>query len=94
MEVDYRGERKAWVDTFVKLEVVMGLVFGKLFGRGEFFFSLTSFEVGNGRSVKFWTNRWRAEEPLCNFFPSLYALALSKEAWMADLGDDTRGLGH
>ncbi|RVW16278.1 DEAD-box ATP-dependent RNA helicase 8 [Vitis vinifera] len=57
-EVDYRGERKAWVDTFVKLEVVMG---------------------------------WRAEEPLCNFFPSLYALALSKEAWMADLGDDTRG---
>ncbi|RVX20179.1 hypothetical protein CK203_004799 [Vitis vinifera] len=27
-------------------------------------------------------------------FPSLYALALSKEAWVADFWDDTRGMRH
>ena len=50
--------------------------------------------MDNDRSVKFWKNRWCADEHLCNSFPSLYASALSKEAWVADLWEDLGGGGH
>ena len=45
----------------------------------------TLFVVGNGRRVKFWRDRWCGDEPLCVSFPSLFALARSKKAWVADL---------
>ena len=44
-----------------------------------------SFMVGNGRRVKFSTNKWCGYEPLCVSFHSLYVLVDSKEAWMANL---------
>ncbi|CBI24109.3 hypothetical protein VitviT2T_017099 [Vitis vinifera] len=47
--------------------------------------SRTLFVVGYGRRVKFWRDRWWGDEPLCMSFPSLFALASSKEAWVADL---------
>lgn len=34
--------------------------------------------------VKFWKDRWYSEQPLCEIFPSLFALSSSKEAWVAD----------
>ena len=45
----------------------------------------TLFVVGNGRRVKFWRDRWCGDEPLCVSFPSLFAFARSKKAWVADL---------
>ena len=51
----------------------------------ELFNSMISFEVGNGRRVKFWKDWWCGEEPLCEIFPSLFALSDFKEAWVADL---------
>ncbi|RVW93915.1 putative mitochondrial protein [Vitis vinifera] len=45
------------------------------------------FSVGNGRSVKFWKNNWYGNFALCNSFPSLYAFAYSKEAWVVELWD-------
>ena len=51
----------------------------------ELFNSMISFEVGNGRRVKFWKDWWCGEEPLCKIFPSLFALSDFKEAWAADL---------
>ena len=47
--------------------------------------SRTLFVVGNGRRVKFWRDRWCGDEPLCLSFPSLFTLASSKEAWVANL---------
>ncbi|RVW75339.1 putative ribonuclease H protein [Vitis vinifera] len=47
--------------------------------------SRTLFVVGYGRRVKFWRDRWWGDEPLCVSFPSLFALASSKEAWVANL---------
>lgn len=50
--------------------------------------------MGNGRRVKFLTDKWSGEEPLCLSFPSLYTLVASKEAWVAYYWDDTGGMGH
>ncbi|RVW89960.1 hypothetical protein CK203_036579 [Vitis vinifera] len=38
--------------------------------------------VGNGVRVKFWKDRWCSEQPLCEIFPSLFALYDLKEAWI------------
>lgn len=57
----------------------------------DLFFRKTLFEVGDGKKIKFWTDKWCAKEPLCNSFPSLYALASSKKAWVGDLLKDFGG---
>ena len=46
-----------------------------------------SFSVGNGRRVRFWRDRWCGDSPLCESFPSLFALSAEKEAWVADVWD-------
>ena len=60
----------------------------------DLFFRRTSLEVGNGRRVKFQTDKLCGEEPLCLSFPSLYALVVFKEAQVVDFWDDIRGIGH
>ena len=45
-----------------------------------------SFEVGNGRKVRFWEDVWCGEAPLCSSFPSLYEVASSKGDMMVDFG--------
>ncbi|RVX22063.1 putative ribonuclease H protein [Vitis vinifera] len=47
----------------------------------------TSFSVGNGRRVRFWRDRWCGDALLCESFPSLFALSIEKEAWVADVWD-------
>ncbi|KAL6347194.1 hypothetical protein AAG906_012775 [Vitis piasezkii] len=37
------------------------------------------FSVDNGRRTRFWLDSWCGDEALCNSFPSLFALAVSKE---------------
>ncbi|RVW99586.1 hypothetical protein CK203_021359 [Vitis vinifera] len=51
----------------------------------DMFNSKASFAVGSRSRVKFWKDRWYNEEPLCETFPSLFALSDSKEAWVAYL---------
>ncbi|RVW44985.1 putative ribonuclease H protein [Vitis vinifera] len=46
-----------------------------------------AFKVGNGIRVSFWRDRWCGESPLCMSFPSLFALTVEKEAWVADIWD-------
>ena len=48
-----------------------------------------SFEVGNGRKVRFWEDVWCGEAPLCYSFPSLYDVASSKGAKVAELWEVT-----
>ncbi|RVW41946.1 putative ribonuclease H protein [Vitis vinifera] len=43
------------------------------------------FVVGNGKRIKFWKDIWCGDEPLCVSFPSLFALAVSKDAWVKDV---------
>ena len=43
------------------------------------------FSVGDDRRVKFWKDKWCGNIALYDSFPSLYALAASKEAWLVGL---------
>ena len=38
------------------------------------------FFLGDGRRVRFWEDRWCGDDALSLSFPSLFALATSKEA--------------
>ncbi|RVW29580.1 Exonuclease 1 [Vitis vinifera] len=51
------------------------------------------FSMGNGRRVKFWKDNWCRNFTLCNSFPSLYAFATYKEAWLEELWDHSGGEG-
>ena len=44
-----------------------------------------SFLVGNGGMVKFWKDKWCGDNSLSVSFPSLFALADSKEGWVEDV---------
>ena len=39
------------------------------------------------RRVRFWKDNWCGNNTLCDSFPSLYALADSKDAWVTDCWD-------
>ncbi|KAL6345634.1 hypothetical protein AAG906_017366 [Vitis piasezkii] len=43
------------------------------------------FVVGDGKKVRFWKDKWCGTTPLCEDFPSLFALATSKEAWVNEV---------
>lgn len=47
--------------------------------------SKISFSVENGQRVRFWNNKWCEDELFCVSFPSLFVVAISKEAWMTDV---------
>ena len=40
--------------------------------------------------MSFWKNKWCGESTLCTSFPSLFALAVNKEATVVDVWDDSR----
>ncbi|RVW64332.1 putative ribonuclease H protein [Vitis vinifera] len=44
-------------------------------------------ECWQWKEVRFWRDRWCGDAPLCESFPSLYALSIEKEAWVADVWD-------
>ncbi|RVW97150.1 hypothetical protein CK203_030078 [Vitis vinifera] len=78
----YRGlahagsERGAWRGLWKGIRMDWDLVGARI-----------SFSVGNGRRVSFWRDRWCGDAPLCDSFPSIYALSIEKEAWVADVWD-------
>ncbi|RVW27574.1 hypothetical protein CK203_097512 [Vitis vinifera] len=41
--------------------------------------------MGNGQKVRFWKDKWCEDELLSVSFPSLFALAASKEVWVANM---------
>ena len=55
------------------------------------FFQNAVFALGNERTINFWNDVWCGEEALSNSFPSLFNLALNKEAKVADIWDRSEG---
>ena len=47
------------------------------------------FSVGNGSRIRFWLDPWCGVEALCNSFPSLFAVVVSKEDWVAEVWDSS-----
>ena len=43
------------------------------------------FEVGDGKNVSFWKDKWCGINPLCEAFLSLFAIATTKEAWVNEV---------
>ena len=48
--------------------------------------------MGNGRRVKFWHDVWCNDMPLKDSFPSLFAFAIAKEAWVDDIREAEGGM--
>ncbi|RVW99516.1 putative ribonuclease H protein [Vitis vinifera] len=44
-----------------------------------------AYQVGSGWRVKFWKDKWCGDEPLCESFPYLFSISLSKDAWVSDV---------
>ena len=44
-----------------------------------------AFHLGNGQRVKFWKDKWCGDGPLCESFPSLFSISMSKNAWVSDV---------
>ncbi|RVW63178.1 putative mitochondrial protein [Vitis vinifera] len=52
-----------------------------------------SFWVGDGKRVRFWKDTWYENTPLCEAYPSLFDLAVSKDARVADCWDSMGEVG-
>ena len=46
-----------------------------------------TFSMGDGRRVRFWKDKWCGYNTHHDSLPSLFALAVSKDAWVADCWD-------
>ena len=44
-----------------------------------------AYRVGSGQRVRFWTNKWCGDEPLCESFSSLFSISLSENAWVLEV---------
>ena len=56
--------------------------------------SRLAYQVGSSWRVKFWKDKWCGDEPLCESFPSLFSISLSKDAWVSDVWNpDSDGEG-
>ena len=51
---------------------------------GPLMFKNDSFVEGDGKRVKFWKDIWCRNNSVREAFPSLFALADSKDAWVAN----------
>ena len=57
------------------------------------FFQNSVFALRDGRRINFWKDVWCAEETLCARYPSLFNLALNKEAMVEDIWHSGEGAG-
>ena len=58
-----------------------------------FFFQNAAFVLGDGRMINFWSDVWCGGEALSNRFRTLFNLATSKEAKVADIWEIIEGEG-
>ena len=80
-------EEEGWYTREVREGFGVGL-WKEIRKEGRLSFAKQScFSVGNDRNVKFWKDNWCGNFALCNSFPSLYAFASYKEAWLVELRD-------
>ena len=75
----YREEKGGW--TSCEIREAYGVGLWKAINKvGQLVTPFFGYEVGKGKNVKFWKDKWCGTSPLSEAFPSLFALATSKEA--------------
>ena len=82
----YGEEEGGWISCEVREGYGVGL-WKEIRKEGVLLFKNASFTVGDGRRVKFWKDIWCGNIPLCEVFPSLFAFAVSQDAWVEDCWD-------
>ena len=80
----YRVEERGWYTREGREGFGVGL-WKEIRQEGYRLSNYIVFSVGNVRRIKFWLNSWCGDEALCNSFLFLFALAISKEEWVATL---------
>ncbi|RVW95972.1 putative ribonuclease H protein [Vitis vinifera] len=88
----YGEEGGGWISREVREGYGVGF-WKEIRKEGFLMFQNVSFAVGDGRRVKFWKDIWCGNIPLCEAFPSLFAFAVSQDAWVADCWDSIRDAG-
>ncbi|RVW46790.1 Homeobox-DDT domain protein RLT2 [Vitis vinifera] len=83
---EVRGGRRGWASREVRESYGVGF-WKEIRKEGALMQNKVVFSVGSGRRVKFWKDIWWGNFALCNSFPSLYAIASSKEAWVEEFWD-------
>ncbi|RVW34823.1 Transposon TX1 uncharacterized 149 kDa protein [Vitis vinifera] len=53
--------------------------------RGDGALEKLAYQVGSGQRVRFWTDKWCGDEPICESFPSFFSIFLSKNAWVSEV---------
>ena len=81
-------ERGGWSTRGVREGYGVGL-WKEISKEGLLLLNNVSFSVGDGKRVRFWKDIWCGNISLCEAFPSLYDLVVSKDAWVADCWDST-----
>ena len=78
------GEERGWRSGETREAYGVGLwkAINKV---GQLVTPFFSFEVGDGKNVSFWKDKWCGISPLCEAFPSLFTIAMSKEAWVNEV---------
>ena len=79
-------ERGGWSTRGVREGYGVGL-WKEISKEGLLLLNNVSFSVGDGKRVRFWKDIWCGNISLCEAFPFLYDLAVSKDAWVADCWD-------
>ncbi|RVW98499.1 microtubule-associated protein AIR9 [Vitis vinifera] len=82
----YGEEEGGWISCEVREGYGVGL-WKEIRKEGVLLFKNASFIVGDGRRVKFWKDIWCGNTPLCEAFPSLFAFAVSQDAWSRFRGE-------
>ena len=84
----YGVEEGGWCSLEARKGYGMGL--WKAIRKGwDAFKSKISYDLGHGRRVRFWKDIWCGDTLLSISFPSLFAIATSKEAWVCDVWEHT-----
>ncbi|RVX13433.1 hypothetical protein CK203_021086 [Vitis vinifera] len=78
------GEERGWRSGETREAYGVGLwkAINKV---GQLVTPFFGFEVGDGKNVSFWKDKWCGISPLCEAFPSLFTIATSKETWVNEV---------
>ncbi len=55
-----------------------------MLGTREVFRCGTMFELGEGRGIDFWRDKWRGSSPLCSQFPSVFSEVVNKSCRVSE----------
>ncbi|RVW47335.1 putative ribonuclease H protein [Vitis vinifera] len=80
----YGEEREGWKSCESREAYGLGL-WKAISKMGHQVTPFVGFVVGDGEKVKFWKDKWCETIPLSEAFPSLFALASNKEAWVNEV---------